>query len=418
MSDQINWADDAVERRTAPPNIAGPMIHPDVYNQESSRGSVGGTFGYEESSRSARGGRFGEAPDPGSGIGAAAGSMGAGAGSGLGAAAGSVGAGAGSGLGAAAGSAASSTVGSGLGAAAGSVASSSVGSGLGAAAGSVGAGAGVGLGAAVGAGLMVNTHGGGGTAALPACTWETTETKFIAFLQELGRKAEQVTQAVSRGIQDARNTLEDWKDGFLGKLFGAVFDFIDSVLAAIDTLVRVVNEAVQLVVWVVPKIMAPWTIRSIGRLMQDPFVNKVQIFSDSLSISHTESQKSWHSAAGDEWRARASEQQDEGGVPTVAATKRFADVTTEMGDRAVAACEQLAGDLTGGLTDIVDVVKDLKKITKLLPALFKGAMLAFKIVMLVIDIIKFANEVTDSSQDFINAVDGPLASRWPNAASL
>ena len=67
MSDQINWADDAIERRTAPPNIAGPMIHPDVYNQESSRGSFGGTFGYEESSRSARGGRFGEAPDPGSG---------------------------------------------------------------------------------------------------------------------------------------------------------------------------------------------------------------------------------------------------------------------------------------------------------------------------------------------------------------
>lgn len=258
----------------------------------------------------------------------------------------------------------------------------------------------------------------GGTAALTACTWETTETKFIAALKELGKKAEEVTQAVTKGIQDARNTLNEWKDSWWGKLLKPAFDFIDSVLAAIETMVRLVNEAIQLVVWVVPKIMAPWTIRSIGRLMQDPFVNKVNVFAESLQTSHLESQKSWHSPAGVEWRARAEEQYTDGGQPTVEATKRFADATTTLGDRAVAACEKFAGDVTGGLVDIVDVVKDLKKITKLLPALFKGATLAFKIIMLVIDIIKFAAEIADSSNDFKSAVSGPMANRWPNAASL
>ena len=261
------------------------------------------------------------------------------------------------------------------------------------------------------------SRGGGGTPGIQPCAWETTETKFIQMLKDLSRKCEEIAPKVDKGIQDARNTLERWQQSWVGKQLRPALVFIDQVLQAIQIAVKVITQAIKFIAWVIPKLMAPWTIRSIGRQMQDPFVGKMNDFSESLAVANLESQKSWRSKSGEEFLARAQEQYEQGGKPTVEATKRFAEKTTELGDRAVAATEALVSDLTGGITDIISAVKDLKAVTKLLPKLFKSINAAIKIITLIYNIIKFAWEVCDSANDFASAVQTVTERPWPNAIS-
>ena len=89
--------------------------------------------------------------------------------------------------------------------------------------------------------------------------------------------------------------------------------FRSQVLQAIQIAVKVITQAIKFIAWVIPKLMAPWTIRSIGRQMQDPFVGKMNDFSESLAVANLESQKSWRSKSGEEFLARAQEQYEQGG---------------------------------------------------------------------------------------------------------
>lgn len=258
--------------------------------------------------------------------------------------------------------------------------------------------------------------------ALAPCEWETVETKFFDELRKVGRQAQELTDRVTSAIADVQKAIERYQHSFWGEAIDAVTahqisTFITLVLTRLKMTVWEVNAAIQAVVWIVPRIGAPWAIRSIGRQMGGSFEGKVQRFSDSLDPAHLRSPKSWDSDGGKEWLSQAEKLRSAGSEPTVRAVGKFSKAVTDLGERGVAATEEFAGEVTGGITDIASGLGDLKNILKALPRLLKVATVAIQVVAMVYAIVKFIYEIASSSSEFADAAEGAAAADWPKPTS-
>jgi hypothetical protein len=260
------------------------------------------------------------------------------------------------------------------------------------------------------------------SATLAPCEWETFETTFLQELRDVGTKAQRLADRVTKAITDVQHAIDRYKHSFWGEIIDAatahqISNFINLVLTQLKITVWEVNAAIQAVVWIVPKIMAPWTIRSIGRQMGSSFDGKVQRFSDSLDPSQLRSPKSWDSDGGKDWLTQAEKLRTAGSEPTAAAVEKFSKAVTSLGERGVAATEEFAGAVTGGITDIASGLGDLTSIVKAIPRLLKVASVAIQVVAMVYAIVKFAYEIASSSSEFADAAEGAVAADWPKPTS-
>lgn len=257
---------------------------------------------------------------------------------------------------------------------------------------------------------------------LEACSWETPWTKAMATVKDVGKKAEELSKKIQDWIDSVHQAVNDYKNSFSGKVInfataGAANRLIDAIFNALKSFVNIVGKLIKAISDIIPKILAPWVIRSVGEQMQSPFVGKVTTFSDSLAISNLVSPTTWISPASKEWQLRATEQHDKGGQPLKEGAKAFADATTELGQRGVTATEKFAKEVTSGILGIWKAAKDLSSIVKLLPALIKGASIAFKVISLIWAFVKFVYEIIDSSSDFQSASSKATAFEWPQSTN-
>lgn len=262
------------------------------------------------------------------------------------------------------------------------------------------------------------TDGSGGG----ACDWATLENQIIAALKRLSEEAEKVYQQLNNFFDELEAAIEKYKDSWWGKIIDTVTahsisNFIKAVITYCRYMAWQINMTIKAVVWLVPKIMAPWTIRSVGRKMQSQLVSKAETLSNALDPAHMASPKSWDSDGGAQWLVQANNMKTAGGEPTVEGVTRFSDSVTQLGERAVDATVEVVGELTGGITDLVKGLKGMDDLLKALPKMAKNVAIALKIIMLVAAIVKFAYEIASSSMEFKDAASTALSSDWPKPTS-
>lgn len=233
-------------------------------------------------------------------------------------------------------------------------------------------------------------------------------------MHNLARQANNLTNQISQALQGFKNSL----DKYLGWLkVIPPMQVITAIIDVVNIFVKVLNQAVQAVLNLIPKIIAPWTIRSIGNQMVDGLDHKIEVWTDDLVPSNLKSERSWRSTAAESFRISASDQHDDGAEIVLEKAKAFSKAVKDLGDKAVNATIAFVSEVLVGFVSIADAGSGLADaIFKAAGAALKGAVLAAKILSLVVAVVKFAMSVSSSANGFIASATDHFPA-WPDGAT-